>query len=243
MAVFDAVAAHWPCFESLYEAGARWAAERRSVLNQFGVRSVLDASVGAGRKAFPLSRLGLEVTGTDESAKMIAEAEASAAREGLTLRLVQCDVRELSRKFGAEFDCVHTDALRYLPDAIEVRHALRSMYRVTKQGGICLLDVAPADAPRAQGLVIGKPRKTGESTVLCLYAELPREDIKGWWEHYMLVVSEGGNLHHHTYRVPSYPAGRDPVRLARGLDKVGYEVEWVLLSPTGTKEVLVGVKV
>lgn len=55
--------------------------------------TVVELGVGSGRIALPLARRGARVTGVDTSAHLLRIAAATAAAEGLDLRLVEDDIR------------------------------------------------------------------------------------------------------------------------------------------------------
>lgn len=63
---------------------------------------VLEIGAGTGRVTAFLARRGVDVTGLEPSARMIEKAHGRAAKEGLTLKLVQGDVRtfRLDGKFA-----------------------------------------------------------------------------------------------------------------------------------------------
>jgi 2-polyprenyl-3-methyl-5-hydroxy-6-metoxy-1,4-benzoquinol methylase len=68
---------------------------------QFG-GPVLELACGTGLVALPVAALGLSVTGVDLVAPMLAHAQAKAERDGVDVRWIQADVRELAlpRRFG-----------------------------------------------------------------------------------------------------------------------------------------------
>ena len=57
---------------------------------------VLELGCGTGRVAIPLAQDGHDVVGLDRSPAMLARAERHARREGVTLRLVEGDMRSFS---------------------------------------------------------------------------------------------------------------------------------------------------
>ena len=58
--------------------------------------AVLELGCGTGRVAIPLAQDGHDVVGLDRSEAMLARAERHARREGVTLRLVEGDMRSFS---------------------------------------------------------------------------------------------------------------------------------------------------
>jgi SAM-dependent methyltransferase len=57
---------------------------------------ILELGCGTGRVAIPLAEDGHEVVGLDRSPAMLARAEKHARRSGVTLRLVEADMRSFS---------------------------------------------------------------------------------------------------------------------------------------------------
>jgi SAM-dependent methyltransferase len=57
---------------------------------------ILELGCGTGRVAIPLAQDGHEVVGLDRSPAMLARAERHARREGVSLRLVEADMRSFS---------------------------------------------------------------------------------------------------------------------------------------------------
>src|SRR5688572_6825249 len=83
-------------FYDAFTAGSDYDAWTRHVLalaDGYGLagRKLLDLACGTGNSFAPFLRAGFEVTGSDASAGMLAEA----ARKAPAAKLVQADVREL----------------------------------------------------------------------------------------------------------------------------------------------------
>lgn len=90
------------------------------------------ASAG-GQQAPVLAAAGAEVTVFDASPLQLAQDEMVARRDGLALKAVQGDMRDLSAFADASFDCiVHPISNLYVPD---VRPVWRECFRVLKHGG------------------------------------------------------------------------------------------------------------
>jgi 2-polyprenyl-3-methyl-5-hydroxy-6-metoxy-1,4-benzoquinol methylase len=102
--------------------------------------SLLDLGCGTGRHSVALAQLGLRVTGLDLSSELLAQARATEAASGLTLRWLQRDMRELDGL--GPFDAVVSlyTAFGFLGDE-EDRRVLAAVARVLRPGGCFLLDV------------------------------------------------------------------------------------------------------
>ena len=99
-------------------------------------RDVLCLASGGGQQGPIFAAVGARVTVLDNSPKQLAQDELVAEREGLTLRTVLGDARDLSVFPDASFDLVfHPVSNLFIP---EVRPVWRECYRVLRPGGILL---------------------------------------------------------------------------------------------------------
>jgi len=100
---------------------------------------VLDCPCGLGRMARGLAGLGLDVTGTDLAATYVQRARRRAASDGLRIRFVRCDMRELP--FDGEFDAVVNwfTSFGYFDDDGNLA-AARAALRALKPGGKFLIE-------------------------------------------------------------------------------------------------------
>jgi glycine/sarcosine N-methyltransferase len=124
----------------------------RRLFGENRVQRVLDCACGTGRHLHLASSLGCEVTGTDLSPAMLAQAERNLAAQGLGVPLRQADYRELSQHFEAEFDavlCLSSSLLHMSTEAEAVR-ALRSMRAVLRPDGILVLTQGMTDKQWAE---------------------------------------------------------------------------------------------
>jgi len=83
-------------FEGAVEHSVDWRLLQRYLPESRHAR-ILDAAGGTGRIAAPLAHIGYSVTLCDISRGMLDVARKKTLREGLsdTLRIVECDIREL----------------------------------------------------------------------------------------------------------------------------------------------------
>jgi SAM-dependent methyltransferase len=97
---------------------------------------VLCLASGGGQQGPLLSAAGARVTVYDNSLQQLAQDEAVAAREGLTLRIVEGDMRDLEALADDSFDLiVHPVSNLFVP---EVRPVWREAHRVLRAGGVLL---------------------------------------------------------------------------------------------------------
>lgn len=94
---------------------------------------VLGLASSGGQQMPVLAAAGAEVTAFDNSPQQLAQDEAVARREGLTIRLEQGDMADLSRFADNSFDLIfHPVSNLFVPD---VRPVWREAARVLRPGG------------------------------------------------------------------------------------------------------------
>ena len=131
-------------------------------------RTILDCACGTGKHLHLFHALGCEVTGSDVSPSMLAQARKNLAGAGIEVPLHQVDYRTLPQHFGTRFDVVTclSSSLLHMEDDDQVFLALRSMRAVLRRGGILVLSQGTTDRQWTE-----KPRfvlatNTGEFTRL-----------------------------------------------------------------------------
>lgn len=102
---------------------------------------VLDLCCGVGRHSLELARRGYEVTGFDRTADFLEQARAAAQTEGLSVDLVQGDMR----RFCAleEFDAVVNlyTSFGYFEDPHDDKRTALNAYASLKRGGKLLVEM------------------------------------------------------------------------------------------------------
>lgn len=94
---------------------------------------VLALASGGGQQGPVLAAVGANVTVFDNSPAQLARDEMVAAREGLTIRTVQGDMRDLSAFADGSFDLVfHPCSNSFCP---EIEPVWRECHRVLRPGG------------------------------------------------------------------------------------------------------------
>lgn len=99
--------------------------------------AVLCLASGGGQQGPILAAVGANVTVFDNSPAQLHQDELIAHREGLNIRTVQGDMRDLSIFPDAAFDLIfHPVSNIFVP---EVRPVWRECYRVLRSGGILMM--------------------------------------------------------------------------------------------------------
>lgn len=113
---------------------------------EHNVTKVLDCACGTGVDLLMFHALGLQVSGSDLSGSMLAQARKNTGDAGIPLQ--RLDYRELPQHYDAEFDgvvCLTNSINEPLEDA-ETLRALRSMRSVLRPGGVLVFDQGQTDA-------------------------------------------------------------------------------------------------
>lgn len=97
---------------------------------------VLCLASGGGQQGPILAAAGAEVTVLDASPRQLDRDREVAARDGLTLEVVEGDMQRLPTEWSERFDLiVHPCSNSFVPD---VRPVWREAYRVLRKGGALL---------------------------------------------------------------------------------------------------------
>jgi len=106
---------------------------------------VLELACGTGRRAIPLGKAGIDITGLDLAAPMLERAAAKAAAAGLKLEFVRGDARSfrLNRRFRLIF--MAFNSLQHLGRLEELERLFGSVRRHLAPGGRFIFDVFNPD--------------------------------------------------------------------------------------------------
>ncbi len=142
---YDAFAPYYDDFTagSDYEAWTRHVLE---LARQLGLRgtSLLDLACGTGKSFVPFLKHGFEVTGSDVSGEMLAQA----ARKAPGVRLVRADLRDLGTIGRFDLVTCFDDSLNYLLGESHLARALSGIAANLKPAGIALFDLNTLHAYR-----------------------------------------------------------------------------------------------
>jgi len=108
----------------------------RAWFGEVAGRDILCLASGGGQQGPVLAAAGARVTVLDNCPEQLERDRAVAAREGLELRLVQGDMRDLSAFADASFDLVFHPVSNCFIDGIEA--VWRECHRVLRPGGALL---------------------------------------------------------------------------------------------------------
>jgi SAM-dependent methyltransferase len=126
---------------------ARWSLQLvpwvAGVFERYGATptSLVDVACGAGEFVCAMARRGLRVTGVDQSPEMLAIARRSADGLGLSVSLLEQDMRSLSLPAPVDAATCLYDSLNYLVDEKDFRHALGAVAAALNPRGLFLFDM------------------------------------------------------------------------------------------------------
>ena len=102
---------------------------------------VLDVGCGTGALSFALMDAGYDVTGLDLSGDMLAVTNEKAQALGISIELIERDMKELDAFSG--FDCIliALDSLNYLKNEADVQLTLQGAAAALNEGGVLIFDV------------------------------------------------------------------------------------------------------
>ena len=112
-------------------------------LEEMGIQpsSLLDVACGEGSFAVGMAKLGYEVTGMDQSQRMIDLANDRAHKEGVDVRFHVEDMRTIP--YRREFDLVTCffDSLNYLLNIRDLHQTFKGVFQALVPGGFFIFDM------------------------------------------------------------------------------------------------------
>jgi len=116
----------------------KWLAGVVSILDEHGVRALLDLGCGDGGDALALARRGMEITGVDHSQVAIDRARGLAEAERLAIDFLTVDVGQPLPFRDGRFDAVMSNlVLHSFPERV-LRRILAEVWRCLGPGGLLL---------------------------------------------------------------------------------------------------------
>jgi SAM-dependent methyltransferase len=128
---YDALALdyHWLVADQIL-AGESFLARHRSLVDSLSAGArILDCACGIGSAAIGLARRGYQVTASDASGSMVAEAERRAKVAVLDINFATCQWGDLPSRFNDPFDLVLCvgNSISHAPSRCAASRALAAM--------------------------------------------------------------------------------------------------------------------
>jgi glycine/sarcosine N-methyltransferase len=140
---YDALALdyHWLVGDTIL-SGESFVAHHRSLIDSLSPNaSILDCACGIGSDAIGLAVRGFQVTASDRSAAIVAEAERRAKGMVANVQFATCQWEDLPGRFDDRFDLVLCvgNSISHTPNKFATVRALSAMRAVLKPNGKLLL--------------------------------------------------------------------------------------------------------
>jgi SAM-dependent methyltransferase len=103
--------------------------------------AVLDLACGPGRHALAWAALGYQVTALDSTPCLLEECAQRARQQGLQLRYLLQDMRQLQQENGFDVVCCLGSSFGYFTQPEDDLQVLRAVRRSLRPGGCFVLDV------------------------------------------------------------------------------------------------------
>lgn len=179
---------------------------------------VLEVGAGTGRVTAFLARRGVNITGLEPSARMIARGQERAAKENLGLKFVQGDVRTFKLEERFPLIIAPFNALMHLYTPNEQLQALENLHAHLVTGGQLIFDLyvprfGKMHTLRHEGETFHAPDGTRTDIFLMQRHDKVRQHIVT--EYFMDSVQPGGTLKRRHFELTQRYYTR-------------YEVEWLL---------------
>lgn len=135
---YDQIMDHVP-----YDA---WVTDLQGILAKHNERPVkiLDCACGTGAMTNRLAQKGFVMTGIDLSEDMLVRAQENAMENGLKVRYLRMDIREIALKESFDAVISYFDGLNYLVDQADLEEFFTGVSRVLKPGGLLIFDISTA---------------------------------------------------------------------------------------------------
>jgi 2-polyprenyl-3-methyl-5-hydroxy-6-metoxy-1,4-benzoquinol methylase len=142
MVLYDSLARYYDLMESnKQEVHAALNSFLQRIFKEHNTKMILDVSCGTGNQSIPLARQGFDVTASDISSEMLAQAEIKA--KGIPVRFRTGDMR--TDHYG-QFDAIISmiNSVGYVPQE-DIGRTFANVAQNLKQGGLFIFDIPNHD--------------------------------------------------------------------------------------------------
>ena len=115
----------------------------KSWVDEYQLKSVLDAGCGSGLYAIALAGAGAKTSGSDLSVEMLAKAEKNAGKHGVSVNWLETDFAGLKSKMSDKVDGVvcSGNTLPHLPTTSGLEAAFSDFHNLLTPGGILIVEI------------------------------------------------------------------------------------------------------
>jgi glycine/sarcosine N-methyltransferase len=142
-AFYDGLASSYDLMTGFETRFARERAAFERIVAEHQIRTAIDAGAGTGFHALLLAQLGVDVTATDISEKMLGVVQHHASELHVPVRTLRTSFQELSRGFPGQVDAVFClgNSLVHLLSDDDVARVLSNFASVLRPGGLLMVQI------------------------------------------------------------------------------------------------------
>jgi ubiquinone/menaquinone biosynthesis C-methylase UbiE len=175
----------------------------KSLVERYGLKSVVDAACGSGLHAVLLAGLGVKVVGVDISDSMLATAGKNAEASGLKIKWVHAPMQNLDKHISGGHDGLFClgNSLPHLLTRSDLYEALKSFHNLIRPGGLLLIQLLNYDRILATKERIVGIHRTESTEYIRFY------DFYDKYVHFNLLTVRraGKGFSHSLASTPLYP--------------------------------------
>jgi 2-polyprenyl-3-methyl-5-hydroxy-6-metoxy-1,4-benzoquinol methylase len=144
---YDGLASSYDAMTGFEKRFGQEEAAFRQLVEQYSIRTALDAGCGTGFHSLILSRLGVRVTGVDVSSEMLEQAKNHARALGLNAQFVRSTFENLGENVSERFDGVFClgNSLPHVLSREELQRTLGGFHRLLNPRGVLIIQMLNYD--------------------------------------------------------------------------------------------------
>lgn len=117
------------------------------LVEQYGIKSAIDAGCGSGLHSIIMAQMGLQVIGADISEALLKRAAQNAKKLKASPKFVLASFQDLRSKLEGEFDAVFClgNSIPHLLTRAELDRSFESFYELLKKDGMAIIELLNYD--------------------------------------------------------------------------------------------------
>ena len=182
----------------------------KALMSRYGPKSVLDAACGTGAYVVKLAQMGIDVTGADISAGMLAKARAQSGRVGVGARWINCPMQQLADHCPEKYDVVMClgNSIPHILTAGELDQTIKGFAGLLRPGGVLLIHLLNYSRIRQSGQRIVGVTRQGNNEYIRFYDIFP--EIINF--NLLKITWKGAHSEHQLTSTPLYPYTAQAIR-------------------------------
>jgi len=141
------------------------------LVEQYGIRSAVDAGCGSGLHTIIMAQLGIRAVGADRSRALLARAKENAKKLETAPEFVLSSFEELREKLEGEFDAVFClgNSLPHVLNQDELDRSIKAFFDLLKPGGMAIVETLNYDRILAEKERLVGVRRVGDKLFVRFY--------------------------------------------------------------------------